>query len=138
MVIGEQFGVLDSDEKAGRFSHAASVALSVSATTGRARPRALDSGRARTCLTPSRFLNPKMTERQPYEKIFSLPLLIVRRGSHSFQSSTVPAFRAGCGTGECAEAVEIAIKDGPIPMRILGKPGRYEADLQIICLFRFG
>src|SRR5258707_2403906 len=68
-------------------------ALSVSATTGRVRPRRARFRPARTCLTPSRFFHPKMTEGDSRMKRFSVvPLLLFVLGSHSFQSSTVPAF----------------------------------------------
>jgi Cytosol aminopeptidase family, N-terminal domain len=79
-----------------------------------------------------------MTEGDSRMKRFSVvPLLLFVLGSHSFQSSTVPAFVQAAAPASAPKPVEIAIKDGPIPMRILVQsPADTEADLQIICLFR--
>src|SRR5260221_4020662 len=68
-------------------------ALSVSATTGRVRPRRARFRPARACLTPSRFFHPKITEGDSRMRRFSVvSLLLFVLGAHSFQSSTVPAF----------------------------------------------
>src|SRR5258708_12479624 len=79
-----------------------------------------------------------MTEGDSRMKRFSVvPLLLFVLGSHSFQSSTVPAFVQAAAPASAPKPVEIAIKDVPIPMRILVQsPADTEADLQIICLFR--
>lgn len=65
-----------------------------------------------------------------------VPLLLFVLGAYSFQSSAVPAFAQVATPASAPKPVEIAIKDGPIPMRILVQsPADTEADLQIICLF---
>jgi Cytosol aminopeptidase family, N-terminal domain len=69
--------------------------------------------------------------------VVPLLLLLFFLGSNSFRSSTVPAFAQAAAPADKPKPVEIAIKDGPIPMRILVQsPADTEADLQIICLFR--
>lgn len=65
-----------------------------------------------------------------------VPLLLFVLGAYSFRSSAVPAFAQAAAPASTPKPVEIAIKDGPIPMRILVQsPADTEADLQIICLF---
>jgi hypothetical protein len=57
--------------------------------------------------------------------------------SVAFGNSTVPVFAQTAAPAGQPKPAEIAIKDGPIPMRILVQsPADTEADLQIICLFR--
>lgn len=66
-----------------------------------------------------------------------VPLLLFVLRAYSLQSSAVPAFAQAAAPASAPKPVEIAIKDGPIPMRILVQsPADTEADLQIICLFR--
>lgn len=66
-----------------------------------------------------------------------VPLFVFVLGSYSFQGSTVPVFAQTAAPASAPKPVEIAIKDGPIPLRILVQsPADTEADLQIICLFR--
>ena len=68
--------------------------------------------------------------------VVPLVLLFVL-GAYSSQSSAVPAFAQAATPASPPKPVEIAIKGGPIPMRILVQsPADTETDLQIICLFR--
>src|SRR5258707_6353403 len=94
-------------------------ALSVSGTTGRVRPRRARFRPARTCLTPSRFFHPKMTEGDSRMKRFSVvPLLLFVLGSHSFQSSTVPAFVQAAAPAGAPQTRGKAIQNRATLMRI--------------------
>jgi hypothetical protein len=78
-----------------------------------------------------------MTKGDNRMKRLSVVLLLFVLGSYSFHGSTVPVFAQAAAPASAPKPAEIAIKDGPIAMRVLVQsPADTEADLQIICLFR--